>query len=85
MVQLDRHFVFTGCLDRMFEMNLMTINFISDLILQSRHDILRRDRTERLASLAGFEFKDHAQFIDSPGQFLRFIQLAGLALGPFLF
>src|SRR5438105_7289639 len=69
----------------MFEMNLMTIDFVADLILQSRHDILRRDRTERFAGLAGFEFKDHPQFIDAAGQFSRSIQLAGFAFGPFLF
>ena len=33
MVQLNLHFVFTRRLDRMLEMNLVTINFVADLIL----------------------------------------------------
>ena len=85
VVQLNRYFVFTGGLDRVFEMNLMTIDFVADLIFQSRHDILCRDRTEGFAGLASFRFKRHSQFIDPSRQLLRLIQLAGFTFGPFLF
>src|SRR5207248_11378949 len=77
--------MFTSGLNRMFEMNFMTINFITDLVFQSRHDVLCCDRTERFTSLSGFKLKRHAQFIDSACEFLRFVQLAGFALGAFLF
>ena len=55
MVQLDRYFVFTGGLDRMFEMNLMTIDFIADLILQSAGERWTRqaNRPVRSSAAAG--------------------------------
>ena len=34
MVQLDRYFVFTGGLDRIFEMNLMTIDGVDEADVQ---------------------------------------------------
>jgi len=69
----------------MFEMNFVPIDLLSDFVLQSGHDILRGDRAESLAGLAGFKFKGHAQFVDPPCQFFGFIQLARFAFGSFLF
>jgi len=42
-MQFDRNFVFAGALDRMFEHNLVPIDIVAGLVLQSRHDIVRRD------------------------------------------
>ena len=84
-MQLDRNLVLARGLDRMFEMNFMPIDFVPDFVLQSRHDILRRDRAESFAGLAGFKLEGHAQFVDPPCQFFGFIQLARFAFGSFLF
>ena len=72
-MQLDRHLVLARGLDRMFEMNFMPIDLLPDFVLQSRHDILRGDRAESLAGLAGFKLEGHAQFVDPPCQFFGFI------------
>jgi hypothetical protein len=64
-MQLDRHFVFAGGLDRMLEDDAMTIDLVTQLVLQAFHKILRGDRTERLAGLAGFQRKDDFEFADA--------------------
>ena len=57
-MQLDRDFVFAGVLDRMLEHDLVPIDLRAELVLHPVHDVLRSDRTERLAGLAGFQGED---------------------------
>ena len=73
MVQLDRHLVFAGGLDRMFQNQAMTIDLVAEFVLQSLDQILRGDGTKRLAGLAGLQRKDDAQFADPAREFFRFV------------
>src|SRR4030095_5892902 len=49
VMEFDRYLVLARGLDRMLEMNLMPIDLLADLVLQSRHDVLCGDRAKRFA------------------------------------
>jgi hypothetical protein len=57
----------------------MTIDLVAELVLQALHEILRRDRTERLAGLAGLEGESDAQLADPASELFRFVQLRRFA------
>lgn len=83
MMQLDLHFMFASGLDRMFQVNLMPVDFVTDLVLQARHNVVGGDGAKGLAGFAGLELKRQAQLINSPGKLFRFVQLTRLAFRAF--
>ena len=78
MMQFDRDFMLACGLDRMIQLDFMTIDFITELILESSNDVLRCDRTESFAGLARLEREYDSQLTDSTAEFFRFVQLAGV-------
>ena len=82
-MQLDRHFVFAGGLDRMLKDEKVTIDLAADLLLEALRQIVRRDRAESLAGLAGLKNEGDLELADAPGKLLGIIQLLGFAFGAF--
>jgi hypothetical protein len=85
VVQLNWDLVFTGIFDRTLKNNLVSVNLRAELVLDAIHNILRGNGPKGLAGLAGLQRKDEPRLPDSARQFFCLVQLAGFALGAFLF
>ena len=85
VMQFDRHFVFTRVFDRSFEDDLVAVDLMANLVLDSSDDILRGNRAERFSGLTGREREGDPHLVNSSGDFFRFVQLARFAFGAFLF
>ena len=84
-MQLDRHFVFAGGLDRMLEHDAMTIDLVAELVLQALHQVLGGDRTESFAGFAGLEREDDLQFADAARELFGFVQFRASRSARFAF
>jgi hypothetical protein len=85
VVQLKRHFMFTGRLDGMLKHEQVSVDIPAKLLLQTLRQIVRGNRAERFAGFTGMEDKSDLEFADSTGQIFGFVQFARFALGAFCF
>ena len=59
----------------------MPIDFVADLVLDARDNVVRGDRAESFAGFAGFECESDTQFADAAGQLFSLVQFARFAFG----
>ena len=83
-MQLDRHFVFAGILDRALEHDFVAVDLQTELVLHPVHNVLRRDGTESFSGFAGRKRERQPRFPNLAGDFFRVVQFAPFAFGAFL-
>ena len=67
MVQLERHFVFAGRLDRMLEDEMMPIYIAIEFLFQTLGDVVRGNGTESLACFTRVENECDLLLSDAAG------------------
>jgi len=81
--QFYRYFVLAQILDRLGQIDLLAVDFVARFLELGR-DVEVSDSAKALGlALARFENEDELELAQLAGEFLRFVQLGGLALGAF--